>query len=144
MEEQEQEKKEIALGTLYAMNKNIVQNALKPLSKTIMNSKKEELKNFLRKTDNQYYMLLCHENKDYTVFDLGYENYFSREEKLNKTINVLVDECLKNRGEIRGFDITEDKQAIEIWLSIDEDSFAYYFFPYDAAIIDIEEELSNE
>ena len=46
-----------------------------------------------------------------------------------------------NRGEIRGIDITKDKQAIEIWISTEEDSYAYYFFPYDKGIIDIEEEL---
>ena len=51
--------------------------------------------------------------------------------------NILVDECLKNRGEIRAIDITEDKGAIEIWLIIDEEAYCYYFFPYGQAVIEI-------
>ena len=31
----------------------------------------------------------------------------------------------------------KDEQAIEIWLSIDEEAFVYYFFPYDNAVIEI-------
>ena len=58
-----------------------------------------------------------------------------------KVGELLIDECLKNRGEIRGIDITKDKQAIEIWVSIEEDSYVYYFFPYNEGVIDIEEEL---
>ena len=86
-------------------------------------------------------MLLCHERRDYTLFDLGYETHNTYKEKCQKTVNVLIDECLQNRGEIRGIDITKDKQAIEIWISAEEDSYAYYFFPYDKGVIDIEEEL---
>lgn len=140
MEEKEKETS-FELGTLYDMNKNLVQNSEKALSQGMLNSKKEEIKNFLKKTNNEYYMLLCHERRDYTLFDLGYETYYTYKEKCKKIADVLIDECLKNRGEIRGIDITKDKQAIEIWISTEEDSYAYYFFPYDEGIIDIEEEL---
>ena len=34
-------------------------------------------------------------------------------------------------------DRTEDGVAIEIWISIDGESFVYYFFPYDAGVIEI-------
>lgn len=139
MEEKEKETT-FELGTLYDVNKNIIQNS-KELSQGVVNSKKEEIKNFLEKTNNEYYMLLCHERRDYTLFDLGYETYHAYKEKCKKAADVLVDECLKNRGEIRGIDITKDKQAIEIWISIEEDSYVYYFFPYNEGVIDIEEEL---
>lgn len=139
MEEKEKETT-FELGTLYDVNKNIIQNS-KELSQGVVNSKKEEIKNFLEKTNNEYYMLLCHERRDYTLFDLGYETYHAYKEKCKKVADVLVDECLKNRGEIRGIDITKDKQAIEIWISIEEDSYVYYFFPYNEGVVDIEEEL---
>lgn len=139
MEEKEKETT-FELGTLYDVNKNIIQNS-KELSQGVVNSKKEEIKNFLEKTNNEYYMLLCHERRDYTLFDLGYETYHAYKEKCKKAADVLVDECLKNRGEIRGIDITKDKQAIEIWISIEEDSYVYYFFPYNEGVVDIEEEL---
>ena len=62
-------------------------------------------------------------------------------EKSKKVASILVDECLINRGEIRGIDITKDKEAIEIWMSIEEDSYVYYFFPYDNAIIEMDAEM---
>lgn len=139
MEEKEKETT-FELGTLYDVNKNIIQNS-KKLSQGVINSKKEEIKNFLEKTNNEYYMLLCHERRDYTLFDLGYETYHAYKEKCKKAADVLIDECLKNRGEVRGIDITKDKQAIEIWISIEGDSYVYYFFPYNEGVVDIEEEL---
>ena len=42
-----------------------------------------------------------------------------------------------NRGEVRGIDLTKDKDAIEIWLIIEDEAYCYYFFPYDAAIIEV-------
>ena len=41
------------------------------------------------------------------------------------------------RSLIKGIDLTKNEQAIEIWLSIDEEAFVYYFFPYDNAVIEI-------
>ena len=75
------------LGTLYDVNKNIVQTSEKELSQGVINSKKEEIKNFLEKTNNEYYMLLCHERRDYTLFDLGYETYYAYKEKCKKTVD---------------------------------------------------------
>ena len=130
--ENNNETKEIELfGNLYDINKNIVaQNEIK-LSEGILNSKKEIIKNFINKTNNNYYMLLCNERKDYTVF---HNNNLSME-----TAKILVDECLINRGEIRGIDITKDKNAIEIWLVIENEAFVYYFFPYDMGVIEVGE-----
>lgn len=124
--------KEIELfGNLYDINKNLVSQTEIKLSEGVLNSKKEIIKNFINKTNNNYYMLLCNERKDYTVF---HNNNLSME-----TAKILVDECLVNRGEIRGIDLTKDKDAIEIWLIIEDEAFVYYFFPYDIGIIEVGE-----
>ena len=34
-------------------------------------------------------------------------------------------------------DLIEDKYAMEIWLSIDNEAFCYYFFPYGEAVIEV-------
>ena len=99
-------KKEISLGNLYDVNKNLVEQYEVKLSKGTLNSKKEIVKNFINKTKNKYYMLLCNERKDYTVF---HNNDLPME-----TSKILIDECLPNRGEIRGIDVTKDRTAIEI------------------------------
>lgn len=126
---------ELEMGTVYDLNKQLVQKEEKALSNSKLREKKKTIISFTEKKDGNYFMLLCNERKDYTVFNFisGDKKY----EKLEEMTNILVDECLKNRGEIRAIDITQDKGAIEIWLLIDEEAYCYYFFPCDQAIIEI-------
>lgn len=125
---------DISLGTLYDVNKNLVLKNEIELTDGVVNSKKEIITNFMRQINNAYYMLLCNEKKDYTVFKM---NDKDNDDSIREIVSILVDECLKNRGEIRGIDLTKDKDAIEIWLIIEDEAYCYYFFPYDAAIIEV-------
>ena len=79
-------------------------------------------------------MLLCNERRDYTLFNIISNK---EEDKLNELANVFVDECLQNRGNIKGIDLTENKDAIEVWLSIEGESYCYYFFPYNAGVVEV-------
>ena len=141
MNNEETKQTEFALGTLYDLNKGLVQQNEVKLSEGVLNSKKEVIKNFLVKTNNNYYMLLSNERKDYTIFTMGSNDGYTYEDKSKRLVSILVDECLVNRGELRGLDITKDKGAIEIWMSIEEESYVYYFFPYDTAIINMDFEM---
>ena len=132
--EENNQKKEIEFGTLYDMNKNLVKQNEIELSTSILNSKKQIITDFIKKSNNYYYMLLCNERKDYTVFH--WVN-ISNDEDAKEISKILVDECLINRGEIRGIDLTKTKDAIEIWMVIDNDAYVYYFFPYDNAVIEV-------
>lgn len=125
---------DISLGTLYDVNKNLVLKNEIELTDGVLNSKKEIITNFMRQMNNAYYMLLCNERKDYTVFKM---NDKDNDDSIREIVSILVDECLKNRGEIRGIDLTKGKDAIEIWLIIEDEAYCYYFFPYDAAIIEV-------
>ena len=69
---------DISLGTLYDVNKNLVlKNEIK-LTDGVLNSKKEIITNFMRKMNNTYYMLLCNERKDYTIFTSEILSFFVR------------------------------------------------------------------
>lgn len=125
---------DISLGTLYDVNKNLVLKNEIELTDGVLNSKKEIITNFMRQMNNAYYMLLCNERKDYTVFKM---NDKDSDDSIREIVSILVNECLKNRGEIRGIDLTKGKDAIEIWLIIEDEAYCYYFFPYDAAIIEV-------
>lgn len=127
---------ELNLGTQYEFSKDMVKQ-LPNLTEGQLNSKKEIVKNFLRKSLNNYYMLLCNEQKDYTVFRITNNEEKDRDEQKQEIVNILIDECLPNRGGIRGIDLTEQQDAIEIWLYIDEEAYVYYFFPYDEAVIEV-------
>lgn len=122
----------ITLGTTYEINKDLVEKYEKELTDTQLDDKKDNIIDFLENTENTYYMLLCNDRKDYTVFNLKNEKAKSEME----ATKVLVDECLKNRGIIKSIELTKNKDAIEIWLSIDGESYCYYFFPYDNAVIE--------
>ena len=119
--------KKVALGTLYDFNRDLIKT-MKNLSAEELQNKKDVIDSFIKNTNNQYYMLLCKEKSDYTIFRLC--------DSKEKLTDVLVDECLFNRGNIKVIDITAKNDAIEIWIEQEKEMFCYYFFPYDNAVIE--------
>ena len=72
-------------------------------------------------------MLLCHEQRDYTVFQL---TTGSKADIATEELKV----CMKNRGNILAIDEAPGN-AFEIWIKNESGIFAYYLFPYDEAVI---------
>ena len=124
---------EITLGTAYDINKDLVQKYEKTLTDEELQQKRELIAQYILEVKQFYFMLLCHEQRDYTLFNLNNESDY---EKGLKTATELI-ECLNNRGQIKGIDKTKDNMAIEIWISNENESFAYYFFGYDEGVIEI-------
>jgi hypothetical protein len=120
---------EINLGTLYDINKELMKK--EPVLDPIALSKKlDELVNQIK--EYRYAMLLCHERRDYTLFDLtGFE--WSLEE-LKRDIN----DTLKNRGTVLAIDL-QNTGAYEIWIRdlATEECFAYYLFNYEYGVIEV-------
>lgn len=129
----------VELGTLYDINKSIVESGVTALTDEQMQEKKDLIVDFIHQANNSYYMLLCNDRKDYTIFhrnmeeDCFKDDAGTSEENIEK---ILIDECLPNRGKTKSIELTENKDAVEIWISIDGESYCYYFFPYDTAIIE--------
>lgn len=120
---------EVVMGTLYDLNKNILLKETPIDINKAFTDIKIDFVNFLAKHCNTFYMLLCNERKDYTIFQC----------KSFKSSTVMLDElkeCIKNRGELLSIEPTEDGFAYEIWTKIDENVFVYYLFPYDNAVIE--------
>lgn len=119
----------IKMGTLYDMNKIAVSKE-KPLSNKEFAQKLYDIKQFCISCPDQYFMLLNRENYDFTLFNLGKTIH-----KINKIIYDDLKECLQNRGKVISIDLTENKDAYEIWIKINNEVFVYYFFPYDQGVI---------
>lgn len=119
----------VELGTAYDINKNLVKKYEHELIKDEIDEKFEMMKQYVNEKSNHYYMLLCNDKKDYTIF------HTTVLEDLHSIPQELL-ECLYNRGLVYGIDRTEDGVAIEIWLMIDNEPYCYYFFPYDEAIVE--------
>lgn len=119
----------VELGTAYEMNKNLVKKYEHLLTEEEMTEKTKMLEEYIAGKANHYYMLLCHDRRDYTIL---HANVLA---DVHSVPRELV-ECLINRGDVYGIDATEDGVAIEIWLMIDDEAYCYYFFPYDNAIVE--------
>ena len=117
---------EVNLGTVYDINKNIMNSMTKLSNPALMNKLKKVEQYFLE--NRIYFMLLCHERRDYTLFRLT-----------NKDSHIeaasILKECLQNRGEVLDIERV-DTGAFEIWIRTDDEAFCYYLFPYDEAIIE--------
>lgn len=112
-------------GSLYDMNKQLFKQ-LKPPSKAAIDL---ELANigawFSSNFETKYYMLLCKERSDYTLFHLENFNY-------DKAIQELR-EVLEERGDIMGFDFVHGENAYQCWVrERDEEHQVYMFMLFDA------------
>lgn len=123
------------IGTLYELNKEMMLKQ-EPISLREWTDKSKELVDFCKKTKNQYYMLLNRETYNFTLFNFGSNNNHA---SLN-TRRLIYDDlkiCLQNRGDVLSIELTEQKDAYEIWIRNDEkEILVYYFFPYDLGVIE--------
>lgn len=124
----------MTLGTLYDFNKQLMSQA-KELRRIDFKDSLNQIKDFIKEKDNKYFMLLCKERSDYTVFVL-----FKNEDFDRQIFKKELSECLTNRGQILSIEKTKDKQAYEIWIKIDEEAFVYYLFPYDLGVIEVKKD----
>lgn len=121
--------------TLYEVNQAVV-NKLEPLDEYVLSAKEVLIKDFIKNSKNKYYMLLCNELHYYTVFVTGLLN----PPKENAPIQREITTCLFKMGTVKSIEETPDKNAIEIWVTTDEDksSHMFYLFPYDEGVIECE------
>ena len=105
----------------------------KPLNHLELARKQELLEKWFEGHVVNYAMLLCNEQKDYTIFKLtgsSTTEYIAAKETIG---------CLKDRGQILSIDPADEKEnAYEIWLLIDGEAYVYYLFDYSRAVIECE------
>lgn len=113
--------------TLYDMNKQAFAQE-KPLDIIALNIKVDNMFTDImkRKNPSSYWMLLCRERNDYTVF-IPLTLSGSKTEMI---------ECLQNRGNVLSIDKQEDGNY-EIWIrdTDTKENFVYYFFDYKFGVI---------
>lgn len=121
---------DINAGNMYDYNKELVKNYEKPLTHVELAARQEVLEDFFEDKVVKYAMLLCHEQRDYTLFNLK-----ATSTAIHQAAKEVV-LCCMNRGEVVGIDKTDDGLAYEIWIIIDDEAYCYYLFPYDQAVIE--------
>lgn len=120
----------ITIGNEYEL-KCQAYESVHPLGKTKAEEKIKSMLDFLKSTQNIYYMLLCRERNDYTIFDI--KEIVNEEEFL-----LAIKDCVYNRGKPVDIGLAEDGGAYELWIkfpSEDNKVHCYYFFPCDECVI---------
>lgn len=125
--------KEVNMGTtLYDMNKQLIKQQ-KPMSTFAINEAKTNIVLpwlYDLFNDCYYYMLLCHDRRDYTIF-----NTHDASAEPKNMVDILI-ECFENR-DLNIYSIDKNASAIEIWAGTKEEVFCYYLFPYDEGVIEV-------
>ena len=116
---------------LYDMNKQIIAQ-LPDL--TDWEEKAALVDNLHNKFKNEFYMLYGKEISYFTLFDIKDGNLFA---------SVLF-ECLKSVGSVKAIDMTEAEDALEIWVTQDDEVTCMYLFPYDMGLVQVGGELNEE
>ena len=114
--------------SLYEYSKQIVANEV-PMDPILFNKKMIEVS--MDMVEHTYMMLLCHDRRDYTIFHIANAD--------KKIAANEISETLYNRGKILLVDKQKDG-SWEIWIrdSLTDENFAYYLFPYDDGVVEVE------
>lgn len=120
---------EVTLGNMYEINKQYYAQQ-EPLTEDEIANRIAGIAEWFDSQMGKYFMLLCNERKDYTIFNLNQKT----KEKYQAAAADVID-CMRNRGIILDVELQEDG-AFEIWIKDEEESFVYYFFPYDIGVIE--------
>ena len=118
-------------GNLYEANKQLMLAHEKPLTHLELGGVQAKLEKFFENKVKKYAMLLCHEQRDYTLFNLDTNNIIAPHTAAAEALG-----CCTDRGEVYSIEETDDKQAYEIWIKEEDDIYCYYLFPYDQAVIE--------
>lgn len=114
--------------TAYDINKQIMIQ-LPRLTPEEIEETKSLFAEYNQNEGQEYFMLLCHELRYYTLFRTG---CYTDE----RAEDIIVDECLKNLGDIISIEKSENGYAIEIWIAVNDEAYVMYYFNYDEGVVE--------
>lgn len=128
---------EVSFGNLYDVNKQLMAKEAK-LNEEKFKEQKQRLGDWIyQQSDQQYFMMLCHERRDYTVFNINKDPLGNITiDKIQSMLDDVI-ECLTNRGDILAIDLQETG-GWEFWIRHfeDNDCSVYCLFPYGTAVLE--------
>lgn len=113
--------------TLYELNQ-AGYASLPKMTKAELDIAKENIITFLKSHNSQYYMMLNHDNKYFTLF--VYENNIDVEKMAREIISVS-----RSLGEIKSIEVNGD--IIEIWILYEGKCDMYALFDYAKGVIQV-------
>lgn len=113
---------------LYELNKTLYKS-LPEITFNELQEKKKEIVKWLKEADNMYYMLLCRERRDYTIFHYNGGVWLGTLE--DELIGIIC-----SRGKLKAIEFNIMEQWIQFWVEINGEAYMYAFFPYDVGVIE--------
>ena len=117
--------------TAYDLNKQLILS-LGPIKDKELNKFRSDFADYVKEIEDKFFMLLCKEQSYYTIFD-----YTSRNE--NYLFADILLEVIDAVGSFYNYNIDEENGGVELWIKPEdkEEVFVYYFFPYDAGVVEV-------
>ncbi len=118
---------EVELGTTYSLNQTAFQH-IEPPAEPILRQELKHCAEWASLTQQKYYMLLCRELNDYTIFYMEHEKLFELTEEIK--------EVLESRGVILEIAFSHASNFFECWVRRDNGQVNMYaFFPCDDWVV---------
>ena len=112
--------------SLYDLNKQLAMQ-LPPLEESDYKDFMKIVEDFRTEHKSSYYMILCKELSFYTIF--AKDNY-----EKNSLEEAVLDYCIST-GPIHSVSLTENNDAIEIWIEYENEVYVFYLFDYVRGVI---------
>ncbi len=121
---------DVEIGSLYDLNKQVM-SQLPPQSEDALNHNYNLIGAWFSSTDKtHWFMLMCKERSDFTLFHIKEANY-------SKAIEELK-EVLQERGKILAIQYIHGEDAFEIWIKdADDEVFMFMLFEASWMIVEI-------
>lgn len=134
-------KKNMEVGTLYDLNKQVA-SQLPPQPQEHLQEQLIQIKKWFSNSKDKYFMLLCREKADYTLFNFNGKEipdiFPEFVEKMSTQAIKDLELCVKNRGILMAINkATED--AWEIWIKdiVNKEVNMYMLFECGLMVIEV-------
>ena len=120
--------------SLYDINKSIIRQMPVLTKKEVKKFCKECCEEYQALTANTYYMMLCNELNYYTLF---VNDGITKAPISNDSLAITLKDIILELGDVYSVSLTENKDAIEIWIKMPEkeDPSVFYFFAYEKGVV---------
>ena len=118
--------------SMYDINKQVI-SQMPCLTIEEFEGKREIFNEYHFSQFANYYMLLCNELRYYTLF---HTKMACEGEELDSLSSEIMSCLISFTDDIKSIEITDDKTAIEIWITKDEETYVMYLFNYDLGVIE--------
>lgn len=112
--------------SLYEINRQLV-TQLPNFEDTQWSGAKAVFTDWYKNLGNTYFLLYGQECHYFTLF--------MKSPDTEENLFDVLKECLINVGPVKAFDITENKDAVEIWVEVDGIATCFYLFNYDDGVV---------